>query len=197
LDLITLANNIINAATSIDSGRKGFATRGKEQEGRIFYEDGIALAMETFQQAQATADPKTIILAEYTFITQELEFCEKTDKDAIASLSRAIRFFDDAFLVLEIVKDKTKYQIVENCIPHDPKYRVKGGFPMDSFHIAIKGHKARLQNILKTPGLDPIEKALLNHRLDTLAAGQEGYTEMQGKLYKGINSSKVENKKGE
>jgi hypothetical protein len=28
LDLITLANNIINAATSIDADRKGFATRG-------------------------------------------------------------------------------------------------------------------------------------------------------------------------
>jgi len=52
---------------------------------------------------------------------------------------------------------------------------------MDSFHIAIKGHKGRLQNILKTPGLDPIEKALLKQRLDTLSAGQDGYMEMQRK----------------
>jgi hypothetical protein len=181
LDLAGLVDSIITATASIDSGRKGFAIRGKEQEGRINYEDGIALAMEVFQETQTTADPQTILLAEYTFITQELEFCEKTDKAAISSLSRAIRFFDDAFLVLEIVKDKTKYQIVENSIPHDLKYRVKGGFPMDSFQIAIKGHKGRLQNILKTPGLDPIEKALLKQRLDTLTAGQNGYGEMQRK----------------
>ena len=29
MDLITLANDIINAATHIDAGRKGFATKGK------------------------------------------------------------------------------------------------------------------------------------------------------------------------
>jgi len=52
---------------------------------------------------------------------------------------------------------------------------------MDSFHIACKGHKARLQNILKTPGLGPIEKALLKQRLDTFSAGQDGYGEMQRK----------------
>ncbi len=178
---IGLVSNIYNAAAAIDYGRKGFAIRGKEQEGRISYEKGIAQAMSAFKEAQVSADPETILLAEYTFITQELEFCEKSDKAAISSLSRGIRFFDDAFLVLEIVKDKTRYQIVENSIPHDPKYRVKGGFPMDSFHIAIKSHKGRLQNILKTPGLDPIEKALLKQRFETLTAGQNGYGEMQRK----------------
>ena len=39
MDLIILARKIINAATLIDSGRKGFAIRGKEQEGRISYEE--------------------------------------------------------------------------------------------------------------------------------------------------------------
>jgi len=179
LDLITLANNTIKAATLIDAGRKGFAIRGKEQEGRISYESGIALAMETFKEAQTTAEPETILLAEYTFITQELEFCEKTDKAAINSLSRAIRFFDDAFLALETVQS-FHYIMVEKAIPHDKDYRVKG-YPRDAFHVAFIGHKARLQNILKTPGLDPIEKTLLNQRLDTLAAGQEGYVEMQRK----------------
>ena len=132
------------------------------------------------QRFAATADPQIILLAEYTFITQELEFCVKTDKDARNSLSRAIRFFDDAFLALEAVKNKTQYQGVEKAIPHDKYYRIKG-YPMDSFHIAMNGHIGRLQNILKTPGLDPIEKVLLNQRLDTLKAGQEGYVELQGK----------------
>jgi hypothetical protein len=179
LDLIGLVNNIISATVSIDSGRKGFATRGKAEEGRISYEKGIALAMSIFQQAQTTADPQTILLAEYTFITQELEFCEKTDKAAISSLSRAIRFFDDAFLALKAVEG-LHYEAVEQTFPHDGKYRVKG-YPMDAYHIAYIGHKARLINILKTPGLDPIERALLNQRLDTLAAGQGGYVEKQKK----------------
>jgi hypothetical protein len=179
LDLAGLINRIITATASIDSGRKGFATRGKEQEGRINYEDGISLAMSAFQEAQATADPQTILLAEYTFLTQELEFCEKTDKAAISSLSRAVRFFDDAFLALETVQS-SHYDIVEKAIPHDSDYRVKG-YPMDSFHIACIGHKGRLQNILKTPGLDPIEKALLKQRLANLPAGQDGYVEKQKK----------------
>jgi hypothetical protein len=177
LDLAGLLNSIITATSRIDYGRKGFAIRGKEQEGRISYEEGIAKAMTAFKEAQATSDPQIILLAEYTFITQELEFCEKTDKDAINSLSRGIRFFDDAFLALKAVKG-LHYEAVEQTFPHDGKYRIKG-YPMDSFHIACKGHKGRLQNILKTPGLDPIEKALLKQRLDTLKAGQEGYVELQ------------------
>jgi len=67
LDLITLAGNIANATTLIEAGRKGFATKGKAEEGRISYEKGIALSMASFQKAQTTADPQAIILAEYTF----------------------------------------------------------------------------------------------------------------------------------
>ena len=73
MDILGLVNRIYNAVIQIDSGRKGFATRGKEQEGRISYEDGIDEAFTSFKEAQATADPQTILLAEYTFITQELE----------------------------------------------------------------------------------------------------------------------------
>ena len=145
-----LVNNIYDAAAAIDFGRKGFATRGKEQEGRINYEDGIAKALSAFQEAQATADPETIILAEYTFLSQEFQFCEKTDKDTISSLTLAIQSFDDAFLALEVVKNKSLYQGVEKAIPHSGKHRVKG-FPMDAYHIACKGHRTRLQNILKLP----------------------------------------------
>ena len=179
MDKTGLISDIYEAVVRIDAGRKGFATRGKEQEGRINYESGIAQALSSFQKAQATADPETIILAEYTFITQELEFCKKTDKESISSLTRAIRFFDDAFLAVKAV-GKPDYIIADDLFPHDAKYRVKG-YPMDAYHIAYIGHKARLINILKTPGLDPIERALLNQRLDTLTAGQEGYVELQRK----------------
>jgi len=180
LDLITLANNIINAATQIDAGRKGFATKGKAEEGRINYEKGIDVAMTSFQQAQSTADPQTIILAEYTFLTQELEFCEKTDKDSLNSLTKAIQFFDDAFLAVKTV-EKPEYKMAEDIFPHIGKYR-KNGFPKDAFHIACDSHKTRLQNILRSPGIDPIEKALLKQRLINLSAGQDGYVEKQKKI---------------
>jgi hypothetical protein len=180
LDLITLANNIAYATTLIDSGRKGFATRGRAEEGRISYEIGIAQAMTAFQQAQASSDPRTIILAEYTFLSQELEFCNKTDNDSISSLTQAMQSYDDAFLVLEVIENKSHYRSVDKAIPHSSKHRVKG-FPKDAFHIAIISHKTRLKNILRTPGIDPIEKALLKQRLQNLFAGQHGYIASQEK----------------
>jgi hypothetical protein len=176
---IGLVDSIYEAVINIDAGRKGFATRGKAEEGRISYEDGIAKALSSFQEAQATADPETIVLAEYTFLTQELEFCEKTDKDSLSSLTKAIQSFDDAFLALKSV-EKSDYKIADDIFPHYGKYRVSG-FPNDSFHIACISHRTRLKNILKTPGLDPIEKALLKQRLANLSAGQGGYVEKQKK----------------
>ena len=179
MDLTGLITRITDAAANIDLGRKGFATKGKAEEGRIFYEEGISGAMTTFKEAQATADPQTMILAEYTFLTQELEFCEKTDKDSLSSLTKALQSFDDAFLALKVVEDSTLYKVAEQVIPHDKKYRVRGGYPKDSFHIACLAHKTRIQNMLRTPGIDPIEKSLLKQRLLNLPTAQSGYIEKQ------------------
>ena len=177
-----LVNRINAAAFSIDFGRKGFATRGKAEEGRISYEKGIAEALAAFKEAQATADPHTIILAEYAFLSQELEFCEKTDKESFNSLTKALKSFDDAFTVLSIVDDSTIYQGAEKSYPHDKKYRVGGGYPKDSFHVACGSHKTRLENILRSPGIDPIEKALLKQRLANLPTAKKGYIEKQKKV---------------
>jgi hypothetical protein len=170
---------IANAAASIDSGRKGFATWGKEHEGRISYERGISVALSAFKEAQATADPQTIILAEYTFLTQELQFCDKSDKDSLNSLTKALQMFDDAFLALQAVED-SGYKIVDKTTPHHKDYRVSG-YPKDSFHIACSSHITRIKNMLRTPGIDPIEKALLKQRLANLPAAQNGYIEKQKK----------------
>jgi hypothetical protein len=175
---IGLVDKIYEAAINIEAGRKGFATKGKVEEGRISYEDGIAQALSAFQQAQASADPKIIFLAEYTFLSQELEFCEKTDKDTLSSLTQAIQSFDDAFLALEVVENKPHYQSVDKTFPHSKKYRYNS-FPKDAYHIAAISHKTRLQNILRTPGLDQIEKALLKQRHANLSAGQDGYAYLQ------------------
>ena len=179
LDIIGLASRISEAVINIDAGRKGFATKGKAEEGRISYETGIAEAMAAFKEAQKTANPETIILAEYTFLSQELEFCHESDKYSKNSLIKALQRFDDAFLALQAVEEP-EYKIVENVFPHDKDYRFKG-FPLDAFHVACGSHRARLQNILRAPGIDPIEKELLIQRLDNLPTAQEGYVEKQKK----------------
>lgn len=177
MDLIGLANSINIAGTNIDAGRKGFATRGKEQEGRISYETGITQALSVFQEARVSADPLAIILAEYTFLTQELEFCDETDKDSLSSLTQAIQSLDDAFLALKSA-EKPSYNIADNIFPHNGKYRISG-FPKDSFHIACISHKTRLQNVLRSPGIDTIEKTLLKQRFANLSVAQGGYIEIQ------------------
>ena len=181
MDLTGLLSSVYEAAANIDLGRKGFATKGKAEEGRVFYEKGIAEALAAFKEAQATADPHTIILAEYTFLSQELQFCDESDKDSFASLTQALQSFDDAFLALTIVEDSTQYQIAEKTYPHHEKHRVKGGYPKDSFHFACGSHKTRIQNILRSPGIDPIEKALLKQRLANLPTAKKGYIEKQKK----------------
>ena len=150
MDKAGLITSITDAAFSIDFGRKGFATRGKAEEGRLSYEKGIAEAMSAFKEAQATADPQIIILVEYTFLAQELQFCEKTDKESFNSLTKAIQRFDDAFLALRAVENP-HYKIVDETTPHDKDYRISG-FPKDSFHIACGSHKTRIKNMLQTPG---------------------------------------------
>jgi len=180
LEVTGLINNIYEATINIELGRKGFATRGKAEDGRISYETGISQALSAFRDAQSTADPKIILIIEYTFLNQELQFCEKTDTDSFSSLSQAIQSFDDAFLALEAVED-TAYKIVDKTFPHkNTKYRVKE-FPKDSYHLAMISHKTRLRNILRTPGIDPIEKALMKQRYSNLATGQKGYCLKQGK----------------
>ena len=180
MDTAGLINSIISATSNIDAGRKGFAIRGKEQEGRISYETGIASAMLTFKEAQVTADPQTLILAEYTFLTQELELCTKTDKHTINSLTKAVQSFDDAFLALKAVENPN-YKITDDAFPHNGKYRVSG-FPKDAYHIAFISHKTRIQNILRTPGIDPIEKDLLEQRLANLTTAQNSYIAKQKKV---------------
>ena len=178
MDLIFLLDSVNAAAAYIDRGRKGFATRGKAEEGRVSYERGISMAMSAFKDAQSTIDPYIVILVEYSFLTQELQICDKTDKDTINSLTKAIQSFDDTFLALKTVVNSALYQGAESTYPHDDKYRAKG-FPKDAFHVACNAHKTRINNILRTPGLDSIEKTLLKQRFANLSTAQNAYLEKQ------------------
>jgi hypothetical protein len=68
----------------------------------------------------------------------------------------------------------------EKTYPHFGDHRYKG-FPKDAFHIAFNGHKTRINNILRSPGTDFIEKSLLKQRLDNLSTAQTAYVELQRK----------------
>ena len=173
--------NILEAANAIYLGRKGFAVPGKEREGRISYEKGVAKAMEAFLEAKASADPETIMKAEYAFITQELQFCGEADRDTRNSLTKAVEGFQDAFLCLKVVENTAGYRdFADKTYPRKSDCRVQG-FPKDAFHIACAAHKMRIKNILRAPGIDAIEKGLLEQRWANLSVAENSYIKKQGK----------------
>jgi hypothetical protein len=178
LDRTGLLNDVLTSALRIDEGRKGFAVPGKERQGRISYEDGIMRAMSAFQEAQRSADPQTLILAEVYFLTQELEFCAKDDTGTRNSLTYAIQAFRDALRSLEVAEDAVGYKIAEKTYPTDPKKRVQS-FPADAFHQACGSHKTRLHNSLRVPGIEMLEKALLKQRVVNMQAARGAYVEKQ------------------
>jgi hypothetical protein len=101
MDLTGLINSVLSSTRDIDMGRKGVAADGSEHEGRISYENGIATASAVFREAHASGDPETIILVEYAFLEQELQFCDDADTDTKSSLTQAIRISTTPSAVLE------------------------------------------------------------------------------------------------
>jgi hypothetical protein len=180
MDPAGLINKIFQAVVNIDFGRKGLAADGEEHDGRVHYEDGIYTALSAFKEAQASADPQTLILAELAFLQQELQFCHEADTDTKSSLTQAIHSFEDALRSLEVVENAILYQGAEKTWPASPKYRVQG-FPKDAFHLACIAHRTRLRNVLRAPGINMIEKAVLNQRTSNMTSAQGGYIEKQKK----------------
>ena len=173
-------NKLTKFSNNIDIGRKGLATDGEEHRGRIYYERGIAGSLKLFQQAQTASDPQNIILSELVFLQQELQFCHENDTKTQSSLSQAIQSFEDALRCLKIVEDKKLYRAAEATHSTNPKYRIQD-FPIDAVHLACNSHRTRLNNILRAPGINIIEKAVLEQRVTNLAAIQAAYIEKQRK----------------
>jgi hypothetical protein len=178
MDPTGLVNEIFQAVVDIGFGRKGLSTDGKEHDGRIAYETGITRAAGAFKEAQSSADPQTLILVELAFLQQELQFCHETDFDTKSSLIQAIQSFEDALRSLEVVENATLYQGAEKTWPTSSKYRIQA-FPKDAFHLACIAHRTRLRNILRAPGINMIEKAVLERRIANMSAAQNGYIEKQ------------------
>jgi hypothetical protein len=178
MDLTGLLDNIISGMRNIDRGRKGFATDGEEHQGRLNYEDGISTASNAFAEARATGSPQTMMLAEDAFVEQEFQFCSEQDTQTRGSLQAALQSFDDAFLSIEAVEDTAGYKVADKTWPHNPKNRIQG-FPKDAFHQAAIAHRTRLNNILRTPGINMIEKAVLEQRAANMTAAQNAYIQKQ------------------
>jgi hypothetical protein len=178
MDLSSFLANLASFANDIDIGRRGLASDGEEHTGRLFYEKGIAGILDAFQEAQATRDPRTLILAELAYLQQELQFCNESDKDTQSSLIQAVQSFEDALRCLMTVEDPDGYRFAETTYPTYSKYRIQG-FPRDAFHSACIAHKTRLRNSLRTPGINMIEKTVLHQRIVNMTTAQSAYAEQQ------------------
>jgi hypothetical protein len=173
----------MSSVASIYEGKQGLDTDGSEHEGRVSYRSGIALALDVFQKIreQAAGDLELLILAEYTFLGQELQFCVPADTNAKTSLTKAIQEFDEAFLVLVVLQNAEIYKSVEKAFSHRSEFRYRG-MPKDTFHVACAGHIARIKNILKSPGINLAEKELLKQRHSNMTTAQSVYLEKQKKI---------------
>jgi hypothetical protein len=180
MDLTGLIARIHSAAAYIDNGRRGLDTNGQEHEGRLSYELGISSALMIFQEVQTIGDPQTFVLSEEAFLQQELYFCDEADNTAKSSLTKAIQSFEDSLRCLKTVEDPAAYRAAETTFPTDTKNRVKT-FPRDAVHQACSAHWTRLQNSLRTPGINMKEKAVLNQRSANMKTAQTSYIEKQRK----------------
>jgi hypothetical protein len=174
MDLTGYLARIVSATVYIDEGRHGLNTDGKEHEGRLSYEVGISSALSIFQEIQTIGDPLTFILSEAAFLQQELQFCDESDVTTHSSLTKAIQSFEDALRCLKTVEDPSAYHSAETTYPTDTKNRIRN-FPRDAVHQACSAHWTRLQNSLRTPGINMKEKAVLTQRAANMKTAQTGY----------------------
>jgi hypothetical protein len=95
MDLNSFLVRLNNNVTNLSAGRKGLAITGKEAEGHQLFDDGIATAMNAFQEAKDVAEPQVLIFAELAFLQQELQFCGENAKATRSSLNQTIQDFED------------------------------------------------------------------------------------------------------
>jgi hypothetical protein len=76
------------------------------------------------------------------------------------------------------VEDAAGYKVADKTWPHNPKGRIQG-FPKDAFHQACIAHRTRLNNVLRAPGINMLEKAVLQQRAANMTAAQSGYIAKQ------------------
>jgi hypothetical protein len=181
MDRAGLINEIAEAVIIIYEGRRWLDTEGFEAKGRLRYHEGMAMVNEVFDEAQSLdeLDLELIMRLERAYLAQELFSCDPEDKDSVDSIERAMAELEDALRALSALNEGAAYRIVDLAYPRkNDKYR-KDGMPKDAFHVACNSHCTRIGNILKSPGINLTEKALLRRRYDNLRAARGVYVENQ------------------
>lgn len=180
MDRTGLLAKIYDSAFAIDQGRKWLDDNAIVEDCRINFRTGFSRALEAFREAQdgATQDLELLMIAEYTFVGQELNFCASSDTDTINSLNQAIEDFDRAFMALNVVQKPSQYKLIEQVFAVRPKSRYNK-MPKDAFHVACMGHVTRIKNSLRTPGINLLEKVLLEQRLSNIKTAQSVYLQKQ------------------
>jgi hypothetical protein len=178
MDKIGLADRVTNAVVNIALGRQGLATIGRENEGGPPYHQGLTDAALLFDEVYAEKDLELLLLAEHTFLIQELHSCDPADTAAISSAQQAVDSFDDAFRALGVVRNGAAYREAEKTYPRNRQNRVHG-YPKDALHQACIAHKTRIGNTLRTMGLNLTEKGVYQKRQRNLGVMQSVYGTFQ------------------
>jgi hypothetical protein len=178
MDKSGLEADMIAAVIDIARRRQGMITDGQEHEGRLTFESGIRQARKVFTDARASGDPELMLLAEYTFMSQTLEYATENDVVGRSRAQAAVDSFEDAFLALQAIADAVAYQAVEKAFPHRGQWRYRG-LPCDAFHVAMLAHKTRITNGISMIGVNPLDVGLAELRRAAIVTAQGVYWERQ------------------
>jgi hypothetical protein len=175
-----LLNSIVQGVYNIYLGRQGLAAEGDEGAGRILFSTGLSDALKIFKEVHSNAayDLETLLLVEYAYLTEERRYCGPAEPGVFASMTAALASFDDALHALEAVQDAVGYKAADKTWPHQPKYRYHN-MPKDAFHIACNAHRTRLNNTLRTPGINAVEREVYEQRAENMSAAQNAYLNKQ------------------
>ncbi|MDR1047627.1 MAG: hypothetical protein LBL64_07615 [Treponema sp.] len=149
MDPVGFLGNLVSHAVDIDIGRKGLATDGEEHAGRIHYEEGISGSLTSFREAQDSADPQILVLAELIFLQQEFQFCDEADSVTRSSLTQAIQSFEDALRSLEVLGKPAVYREAEKPIlpPLKTVFRVSSKTPF-TLPVSLIGPGLAIPSVL-------------------------------------------------
>ncbi|GHU75226.1 hypothetical protein FACS189461_1060 [Spirochaetia bacterium] len=174
MDKIGLVDRVTTAVVNIALGRRYLAAIGRENEGGPPYHQGLTDAVLFFDEVYAEKDLDLMLLAERTFLMQELHSCDPADAAALSSAQQAVDSFADAFRALGVVRDGAAYKEAEKTYPRNRRNRVHG-YPKDALHQACIAHKTRIGNALRTMGLNLTEKGVYQKRKRNLGTMQSVY----------------------
>jgi hypothetical protein len=181
MDTDGLIIEVGKAVQRIYEGRIWLDTEGLEAKGRLRYHEGLAMAMDALDKTIPIAadDLGLPILLELGYLVQELHSCDPGDAESVASIERGMSELEDALRALSALNQGAAYRIVDLAYPRKGDRHRKDGLPKDAYHVACDSHCTRLGNILKSPGVNLTEKALLRRRIDSLRAAKAAYMDRQ------------------